>query len=75
MKLLHTGVFATPEEVRYATSRVHHADAAVSMLMQKPALPWERVNALCESYGLPFRDDGAHFAICPESNELLYAWP
>jgi hypothetical protein len=74
MTIMHTAVFATAEEVRWAT-RVHHADHAVSAMMGKPAMPVDRIHHLCLSYGLPTRDDGAHWAIDPDSCELMYVWP
>jgi hypothetical protein len=73
LAVLHTGVFVTDEELR-STVRVHHAEAAVSMLAGRPATPAQRVSALCRAYGLPCRDDGARWAIHPESGELLYAF-
>lgn len=73
LTILHTGVFATDLEVGRCR-RVHHADAVVSAYAGRAALPIDRVAALCLSYGLPCREDGAHWAIA-EANELVYVWP
>ena len=73
LTILHTGVFATDEEVRHAEYG-HHAAVVAASVAGKPAHPIDKIAALCRSYGLPTRDDGAHWAIA-EANELVYAWP
>lgn len=75
LELMHTGVFATPEEVKHVNSRVHHATVAVASFMRRDETPAGRCRRLCQAYGLPARDDGALYAVCIESGELVYAWP
>lgn len=78
--LMHTGVFVTDEE-RRRCERVHHADAVVSMLEGKPAIPADRIRALFIAYGLPAGEAAegkpiatARLAVDSGSNELVYAW-
>lgn len=79
--MLHTGVFVTEQEAR-GCERVHHADAAVSMLAGRPATPGQRIRALFVAYGLRAGDaangtpiETARLAIHTASRELIYAWP
>lgn len=73
--LVHTGVFATADEVREATRPVHHAEVAAGAMLGEDNTPAARASRLCRAYGLPDRDGGARFAIDTETCELLYALP
>src|ERR1700760_807349 len=62
--ILHTGIFATDKEVSDAEYG-RHAAVVVDSRLGKPALPVDKIAALCRSYGLPTRYDAAHFAVFP----------
>lgn len=72
--LVHTGVFATADEVREATRPVHHAEVAAGSMFGVSEMPIDRASRLCRAY-LPERGGGARFAIDTETCELLYALP
>lgn len=73
LTILHTGIFVTDEE-RHRAEYGRHAAVVTDSALGRPAHPIDKIAALCRGYGLPFRDDGARWAIA-EANELVYAWP